>query len=199
MTSLLTGRWVLRVCCTAAVFMASTSGVQTADAASPALTPVASIDLNRYQGTWYQLALYPNRFQAQCMANTRALYALQEDGTVSVTNQCRAIDGKAVEAVGQAKPAAAASVSQGQLAPPQLKVRFAPRWLAWLPLVWGDYWVIQLAADYRYAVVGEPQREFLWVLARSTSLVEADWAAINARLTEQGYDPSRLVREKHTP
>jgi len=64
-------------------------------------------------------------------------------------------------------------------------------------MVWGDYWVIQLAPDYRYAVVGEPSREFLWVLARETQLSTAEWSTIEARLKEQGYDPSKLVREKH--
>lgn len=171
---------------------------QTNGPASQPLTTVASVDLARYQGTWYQLALVPNRFQAQCVAHTRATYALQEDGTVRVTNQCRMANGQESEAIGQARPAAAATVKQGQLVPPQLEVRFAPQWLSWLPMVWGDYWVIQLAADYRYVVVGEPKREFLWVLARSTSLTDADWMAINTRLKEQGYDPARLVREKHT-
>ncbi len=174
-------------------------GAQTPDASLQPLTTVAGIDLPRYQGTWYQLALYPNRFQAQCVANTRATYALQEDGTVRVTNQCRKADGQESEAIGQARPAVSATVKQGELVPPQLKVRFAPQWLSWLPMVWGDYWVIQLAADYRYVVVGEPKREFLWVLARSTSLTDADWTAINTRLKEQGYDPARLVREKHAP
>ncbi len=171
---------------------------QTNGPASQPLTTVASVDLPRYQGTWYQLALVPNRFQAQCVANTRATYALQADGTVRVTNQCRMANGQESEAIGQARPAASATVKQGQLVPPQLEVRFAPQWLSWLPMVWGDYWVIQLAADYRYVVVGEPKREFLWVLARSTSLTDADWMAINTRLKEQGYDPARLVREKHT-
>ena len=171
---------------------------QTNGPASQPLTTVASVDLPRYQGTWYQLALVPNRFQAQCVANTRATYALQADGTVRVTNQCRMANGQESEAIGQARPAASATVKQGQLVPPQLEVRFAPQWLSWLPMVWGDYWVIQLAADYRYVVVGEPKREFLWVLARSTSLTDADWIAINTRLKEQGYDPARLVREKHT-
>ncbi len=172
---------------------------QTSGLASQPLTTVASVDLSRYQGTWYQLALVPNRFQAQCVAHTRATYALQADGTVRVTNQCRMANGQESEAIGQARPAASATVKQGQLVPPQLEVRFAPQWLSWLPMVWGDYWVIQLAADYRYVVVGEPKREFLWVLARSTSLTDADWTAINTRLKEQGYDPARLVREKHTP
>jgi apolipoprotein D and lipocalin family protein len=165
----------------------------------PPLMPIQSIDLARYQGVWHQVALYPNRFQKMCASNTRATYALEEGGTVQVTNQCRSADGKESQVVGQARPARAAQVSQGQLAPPQLQVRFAPAWLSWLPMVWGDYWVIQLGDDYRYAVVGEPKREFLWVLARETQLSATDWSMIDARLKEQGYDPAKLVREKHLP
>ena len=182
-----------------AVLFCPLPNAQTVAAEPPPLTTVAALDLARYQGTWYQLALYPNRFQAQCVTNTRAIYALQEDGTVRVTNQCRTVAGADSEAVGQARPARSAVLKQGQLVPPQLQVRFAPPWLSWLPMVWGDYWVIQLAEDYRYVVVGEPQRAFLWVLARNTALPEADWLAIHQRLKEQGYDPSRLVREKHLP
>ncbi|MBS7808720.1 lipocalin family protein [Variovorax sp. PCZ-1] len=163
------------------------------------LTTVPSIELARYQGVWHQVALYPNRFQKMCASNTRATYAVEEGGTVSVTNQCRSADGKEVQAVGQARPAGAARVSNGQITPPQLQVRFAPAWLSWLPFVWGNYWVIQLEPNYRYAVVGEPSREFLWVLARETQLSATDWSAIEARLKEQGYDPAKLVREKHTP
>jgi apolipoprotein D and lipocalin family protein len=185
----------------AALIMAC--GVWSAAAQTPSLAvplaPIQSIDLARYQGVWHQVALYPNRFQKMCASNTRATYALQEGGTVRVTNQCRNTEGREVQAVGQARPVRAATLNQGQLAPPQLQVRFAPEWLSWLPFVWGDYWVIQLADDYRYAVVGEPQREFLWVLARSTELAAIDWAAIESRLKEQGYDPARLVREKHLP
>ncbi len=169
---------------------------QAARAAKP-LTTVASVDLQRYQGVWHQLALYPNRFQKACVSNTRAQYTILPGGSIQVINQCRTLDGKEMLAVGQARPSAEAQLSGGQLTPPQLQVRFAPAWLAWLPMVWGNYWVIQLAADYRYVVVGEPSREYLWVLARSTALSDADWAAITTRLREQGYDPARLVREVH--
>jgi apolipoprotein D and lipocalin family protein len=168
-------------------------------AATVPLTTVASVDLSRYQGTWHQVALYPNRFQKTCTSNTRATYAIEQGGTVRVTNQCRSADGKEVRAEGIARPASDAKLASEQLSPPQLQVRFAPAWLSWLPTVWGDYWVIQLASDYRYAVVGEPQRQFLWVLARETQLNPADWAAIETKLKEQGYDPAKLVREKHLP
>jgi apolipoprotein D and lipocalin family protein len=177
-----------------------TVSVTTAVAqSSQPLSPIANIEIQRYAGTWHQLALYPNRFQKSCASNTRAQYTPQADGSVEVLNQCRADDGKSIEAKGVARPARATVLSGGKLTPPQLQVRFAPEWLAWLPMVWGDYWVIQLAPDYRYAVVGEPSREYLWVLARETKLSAEDWAAIDTRLKEQGYDPAKLVREKHLP
>jgi apolipoprotein D and lipocalin family protein len=172
---------------------------QNADPAKQPLTTVASIDLQRYQGTWHQVALYPNRFQKSCASNTRAQYTPQPDGTVQVTNQCRTLEGKEMQVIGQARPANATARSGNQLTPPQLQVRFAPAWLSWLPMVWGDYWVIQLSPEYSYAVVGEPAREYLWVLARDTQLSAADWLTIESKLKEQGYDPARLVREKHLP
>lgn len=175
------------------------ASLAVANPSSAPLTTVPSIDLARYQGTWYQLALYPNRFQKSCVANTRATYTALPDGNVQVINQCRGADGKDIQAEGLARPASGAQRSGNQLSPPQLQVRFAPAWLSWLPMVWGNYWVIQLAADERYAVVGEPKREFLWVLARDKQLSASDWSAIESRLKEQGYDPSLLVREKHLP
>lgn len=167
------------------------------------LAPVPSLDLERYQGVWHQVALYPNRFQKACVSNTRATYALLGDGSVQVTNQCRNAEGKEVQVIGLARAASPAEAKAGEtstttlISPPKLQVRFAPQWLAWLPMVWGDYWVIQIAPDYRYAVVGEPKREFLWVLARDTRLSNEDWSSIETRLREQDYDPNLLVREKH--
>lgn len=183
----------------AAALCAATFTASAQSTATQPLATVQSIDLERYQGTWHQIALYPNRFQKSCASNTRAQYTPQAGGTVQVINQCRMADGKDMKVIGQARPAHATVLSANQLTPPQLQVRFAPEWLSWLPFVWGDYWVIQLAPDYRYAVVGEPKREFLWVLARDTQLSAADWSAVEARLKEQGYDPAKLVREKHLP
>ncbi len=57
--------------------------------------------------------------------------------------------------------------------PSQFQVRFAPEWLAWLPFVWANYWVIDLADDYSYAVVSEPDREYLWLLARDPRMSDA--------------------------
>jgi apolipoprotein D and lipocalin family protein len=75
----------------------------------------------------------------------------------------------------------------------KLEVLFAPTIIAFLPFVWGDYWVIDLASDYSYAVVGEPSREFLWILSRSPSLEESVLRGIRERLQAAGYDPAKLV------
>jgi apolipoprotein D and lipocalin family protein len=161
----------------------------------PALETVPAIDVARYQGTWFQVALYPNPFQKQCVSHTSAHYALLPDGQIRVTNRCRTDSGALTEAVGVAR--ALGKLDGQTLAPPKLQVRFAPAWLSWLPMVWGHYWVIQLAPDYRYVVVGEPSREYLWVLAREPRLNETDWTRIRAKLAEQGYDSQRLVFERH--
>jgi apolipoprotein D and lipocalin family protein len=72
-------------------------------------------------------------------------------------------------------------------------VSFLPAFLRWLPIGWGNYWVIGLAPDYRYAVVGEPSREYLWILSRTPALAEQDRKTIDELLRTQGYDPAKLV------
>lgn len=158
-------------------------------AAAP-LQPIASLEVSRYMGTWYQVALYPNRFQSQCVADTTASYRALPDGTVQVLNRCRNAQGTMEEAVGLARPVG--TLDGGQLAPAQLRVTFVPTWLRWLPMVWGRYWVVQLPSDYRYVVVSEPDREYLWVLSRTPQLAPEDDAAIRERLTAQGFDLTRL-------
>jgi len=59
---------------------------------------------------------------------------------------------------------------------------------------WGDYWIIDLAEDYSYAVVGHPGRDYLWILARTPTMPEATYREIVARLRAQGYQTPRLVR-----
>lgn len=152
-------------------------------AASPPLETVPSVDLERYAGRWHQIAYYPNFFQRNCTGATTADYAKRADGTLAVVNTCRTEAGE-TRAEGVARA----------VGPAKLEVRFAPAWLSFLPFVWGDYWVIDLAPDYSYAVVGEPSREYLWILARSPKLDEAVYKRIVERLPALGYDPAKVVR-----
>lgn len=171
-------------------FWPAGASAQAQNATTPPLESVAQLDVRQYMGTWYQVALYPNRFQSQCVADTTANYRALPDGTVEVTNRCRNAQGAMEEAVGLARPEG--SLAAGQLAPAQLRVTFVPTWLRWLPMVWGRYWVVQLPADYRYVVVSEPDREYLWVLSRTPQLSTADDAVVRERLKAQGFDLTRL-------
>lgn len=166
--------------------------------ATEVLQSVPAVDLKRYQGRWYQIAYYPNVFQRQCVGNTTADYRLLMTGQVEVTNRCSTADGSVSQVTGAArlKPPKffGVPVAKGTDSA-KLEVRFAPSFLAWLNAVWAPYWVIQLPEDYRYAVVGEPSREFLWILSRTPTLAASDRAAIEARLIEQGYDVGKLKEE----
>jgi apolipoprotein D and lipocalin family protein len=168
-------------------------------ATTAALESVPPIDLARYQGHWYQIALYPNSFQKQCVSNTTADYTILADGSVEVLNQCVTAKGTVSKALGAARVKAAKATLLNPKPLPastsRLEVRFAPKWLAGLSAVWAPYWVIQLADDYRYAVVGDPTRKYLWILSRTPVLDAQDDAAIRARLPEQGFDPSKLRLE----
>lgn len=151
------------------------------------LQPIAALDVQRYMGTWYEIAKYPNWFQKKCVGDTRADYSLQPTGQIQVINRCREEDGSLSEAIGQAR----------QLGPadsPRLEVRFAPAWLSFLPMVWGDYWVIDLDPDYQLVAVSEPSREYLWVLSRTPVVDAQAYARLLGRLETRGFDPARLER-----
>lgn len=153
----------------------------------PPLEPVAKVELNRYLGTWYEIAAFPQSFQKGCTA-TQATYALQDDGLISVTNTCRrgSLDGEETVAKGRARVVDTATNAK-------LEVSFFGPF-------WGPYWVIQLGADYEYAVVGHPSRDYLWILSRSRTLSPDVYEAITKKLeTEQRYPLDRLVKTTQPP
>ena len=163
----------------------------------PPLQTVPSVDLTRYQGRWYQIAYYPNVFQKQCVGNTTADYKLLPTGLVEVINQCKTADGSLSKVVGAArvKPPKVLGVPVAKgTNTSKLEVRFAPAWLSWLPMVWGDYWVIDLDPAYQLVAVSEPKREFLWVLSRTPTVDAATYQALLGRLQAQGFDLSKLEK-----
>ncbi len=177
---------------------ATTSAPTARSAVSAPLQSLPVLEVPPYMGTWYQVALFPNVFQRQCVTDTTATYRQLPDGTVEVKNRCRTADGRMDEALGQARPTG--TLTGTTLAPARLEVSFLPAWLRWLPVGWGRYWVIQLADDGRYAVISEPTREYLWILSRQPRLSPADEAAIRSRLAQQGFsDLSKLQMHRHTP
>lgn len=134
---------------------------------------------DKYVGTWYEQARLPNSFQKDCTGEVRADYVLQAGNTIGVTNQCRTLDGSTKVANAQGRLSKAVSPPD----PAKLEVRFAPKWTSWLPMVWGDYWIIKLEGDYQYSLVGTPDRKYLWVLSRDQ---QADKATVNTLLDYAG-------------
>ena len=158
----------------------------TASAQTPApLGTVASVDVPRYMGTWYEIAKYPNWFQKKCASSTSATYSLQADGQVQVVNRCKTANGEWSEALGQARQI-------GRANSPRLQVRFAPAWLSFLPMVWGNYWIIDLDPQYQWVVISEPRREYLWILSRTPELPAATYKSLLDKLATNGFDLQRI-------
>lgn len=154
----------------------------------PADVPVktiTSLDVPQYLGTWYEIAKFPNWFQKKCVGNTKAVYSMRHDGNLKVLNSCKTTDGAFSEAEGTARQIGAPDS-------PKLEVRFAPAWLSFLPMVWGDYWVIDLDPQYQVAAVSDPRREYLWVLSRTPQLDKKTYDALLQRLQAQQFDIRKL-------
>lgn len=143
----------------------------------PPLDTVKQVDLQKYLGTWYEIARYEHYFEKGCR-DVSATYTLKEDGDIKVVNRCTKEEATKKEAVGVAY-----AVDESNS---KLKVSF------FRPF-YGDYWIIMLDDDYRYAVVGDPSREYLWILSRTPKLEENIKNTILKRLPEMGYSADPLI------
>lgn len=150
-----------------------------AENAALANDAVRALDLQRYSGTWHEIAHLPMFFQRKCAGNITATYTQQPDGTIRVANACDDKRGKRIASEGIARPVAGH--------PGRLQVRFAPQWLSWLPMVWADYWVVDLDPDYQWAVVGGPSHKYLWILSRTPSMDPELFNDIRTRAKQRGY------------
>jgi apolipoprotein D and lipocalin family protein len=146
------------------------------------MTVVDAVDLNRYLGTWYEIARFPNKFERGCQAVT-ATYSLNTDNTINVANSCTK-NGATKVANGKAWVEDTA----------KLKVTFVP-WLG--SIAAGDYWIMDLKSDYSMAVVGAPSGGFGWILARKPKLGKADLDRALKALQKNGYDTAQLEWVQH--
>lgn len=145
-----------------------------------------NVDLKQYQGTWYELARLPMFFQRNC-AQSEARYQLKADGNVAVTNRCRTLEGKWQEATGTASAQVPGQTDK-------LWVVFDNWFSRLLPSVAkGDYWILHVSEGYKTAVVGNPDRKYLWLLSRTPTVSESVKQEMLGKARQQGYDTSRLI------
>lgn len=169
------------------IFSAVVLAQPNSSATSPEVKTVPNVDLKRYSGKWFEFARYPNKFQKKCVGNTTANYTIKDNGKIEVLNKCLEKNGQVDDAKGEAKIIDKTTNAK-------LKVRFAPSFLSFIPSVWGDYWIIDLDSDYQYAAVGDPKREYLWILSRTPKLDDATYQNILRRVEKMGFNPGKLVK-----
>ncbi len=146
---------------------------------SDELKTVAHVDLERYLGKWYEIARYDHSFERGC-SEVEAIYTKRDDGMIGVLNRCFIKDNnKTKEAHGRAKVVDEETNSK-------LKVTF------FWPF-YGNYWIIELAEDYRFVVVSEPKKEYFWILSRTPVMEQADLDGILERTTALGFDARKLI------
>jgi len=144
------------------------------------LEVVSRVDLSRYVGRWYEIARLPNRFEKKCADTVTATYTLRDDGKIDVVNRCRKSSAEYTTAKGKAKIVDKATNAK-------LKVTF------FWPF-YGDYWILDLDPDYQYAVVGAPNRKYLWILSRNRQMDEALYRSLLEKMAARGFNTEQMIR-----
>lgn len=153
------------------------------------LHTVGQLDLQRYQGTWYEIARKPLFFQRKCVAS-EALYKLTPEGTVALTNSCLTKQGKTDSVTGTATPQEPGRTDR-------LWVVF-DNWFSKLfpKLTRGQYWVIHIDQAYENVLVGEPERKYLWLMSRTPTMDKATQDKLLEIARQQGYQLDDLIWRK---
>lgn len=140
------------------------------------LETVPYVDVKKYMGKWYEISSFPQRFQKGCSCTT-AEYFLNDNGTVKVINSCNK--------EGERKVAKGKAFVKDKVTNAKLAVQF------FWPFK-GKYWIIDLANDYSYAVVGHPNREYLWILSRTPQMDKSVYDDILKKVAAKGFDTTML-------
>ncbi len=150
------------------------------------IQPVQQIDLQKYLGQWYEVARKPLYFQKVCDHNVTANYSLKENGNIKVDNRCFDKNDKLKQSIGEAY---VKNAPQNSI----LKVSFLPSAIRWIPIGRGDYWILKIDENYQTALVGSPNKKYLWVLSRDA---HPDQSIVNEYLDyakSLGYNLGDLI------
>ena len=153
------------------------------------LSTVASVDLSRYTGTWYEIARLPMWFQRHCV-DSKAIYSSRPDGLVGVHNECVTESGGVEQVDGVAT-----------VVDPKTNARLAVAFDNFFARLFGssregNYWILDLDPEYRTAMVGTPDRRYLWVLSRTPQLEDSTYRRLVERARQLGYPVSDLIKAR---
>lgn len=151
---------------------------------------VPSVDLHRYLGTWYEIARLPQRHEPADFTDITATYSLNENGSVRVDNRALDGEGEPEQSIGEAV------VVEGS-GNAKLEVSFLPDGLEWIPFTRGDYWILRVDDDYQTALVGTPDRKYLWLLARTTHPEVTKQQSFLDTAVQQGFELDELIFPRH--
>ena len=144
-----------------------------------------SVDLNKYLGAWYEVASIPQSFQKKCVSNTIAQYSNAEKGLIKVVNTC-------VTAAGELNKGEARARVEDKSTNSKLKVTFV-KLFDWVFAFGGNYWILDVDSGYNVALVGDPTRDYAWILSRQPTISTADWIQSEKTFKAQGYDTCKIL------
>ncbi|MBS1969627.1 MAG: lipocalin family protein [Bdellovibrionales bacterium] len=155
-------------------------------ASADPLTTVDHVDLTLYVGKWYEIASIPQYFQRKCVSDTTAEYEIIGKNRVRVYNSCETEDHRRIASEGRAKVVDTETNAK-------LKVTFAHIGDNYFYTFGGKYWITYLDSNYRYAIVGHPNRKYGWILSREPSLPESTLHMLITELKMRGYDACQFM------
>jgi apolipoprotein D and lipocalin family protein len=155
------------------------------------LATAPHVDLERFSGTWFEIARMPEKWEKDCESDVTVTYEAMADGGLRVIHRCRRSDGSLKRTIGRAEVTDPDSNAK-------LRISYAPQLLDALPFVWSRYCIVDVAADYSTAVLGTPDRAHLWLLARETTVSEDVRSAFMAKALGQEFDTSQLIYAQHS-
>ncbi len=154
--------------------------------ANASVTTAAHVNLNKYLGKWYEVASIPQYFQRQCVGNTMAEYSLSKSGRIKVVNSCETAKGRRSVALGRAEIVDSTTNSK-------LKVTFVKIFGYWVFAFGGDYWILDVAPDYSYALIGDPTTSYAWLLSRTPKVSKSIYVYAEAKFRSEGYNTCKIL------
>lgn len=148
------------------------------------------VDLNQYIGSWYEVASIPQSFQKQCVKNTKAEYSFGSKERINVINSC-------VEADGEISVANGRAIIKDKKSNSKLKVTFVKLGI-WIFPFGGNYWILDVAPDYRYALIGDPSLKYAWILSRTPDFSVSDFDYAETKFKSLGYDTCAILTSVQT-